>query len=400
MPVNTPAPNFALLAALDMRNYSAVEIFQRSSTARIMPTFSTGSGVYEDTLFFLNNRESSSTVYGTGQLLTSATFGTASSWRIYLNSSDKIVIESNVDFTVTSTGSSDPLGFGSSTVNATLSGSVYIATAVNDWSRGLLELTSMSYQFDEVVGSGAFSFPTVVNDTQDVTTFLRAAETDADDFNLSSLQEIDTAAGSTQITWTLNNNGFIQCHYQASEGDIVWSSTKIRDLLGFSGNESPVSTGGGYSRITASYHSDAVLFPTRPLQSFHLRAENVGQFRRKIGGGYASNFIGSYVTSSINFDLDARLDERDDYQHFANRFIPFIGGGERINLYQNWGDSRRALRTDQIRGSQAAYDSLYSSEQNGERGRLRGSSVTVDYNLIYPTRLHRRVPIQMEIEHL
>lgn len=400
MPVNTPAPNFALLAALDMRNYSAVEIFQRSSTARTMPTFSTGSGVYEDTLFFLNNRESSGTVYGSGQLATSATFGSVSSWRIYLNSSDKIVIESNVDFTVTSTGSSDPLGFGSSTVNATLSGSVYIATAVNEWSRGLLELTSMSYRLDEVGGgAGSFSFPTLVNDVQDVTTFLRAAETDADDFNLSSLQEIDTAAGSTQITWGLNDDGFVQCHYKTTEGDIVWSSTAIRDLLGFSGNESPV-VGALYSKLTASYHSDAVLFPTRPLQSFHLRAENVGQFRRKIGGGYASNFIGSYVTSSINFDLDARLDERDDYQHFANRFIRFIGGGERINLYQNWGDSRRALRTDQIRGSQAAYDSLYTSEQNGERGRLRGSSVTVDYNLIYPTRLHRRVPVQMEIEHL
>ena len=227
MPVNTPAPNFALLAALDMRNYSAVEIFQRSSTARTMPTFSTGSGVYEDTLFFLNNRESSSTFYGSGQIATLSTFGLVSSWQIFLNSNDKIVIQSNVDFTVTSTGSSDPLGFGSSTVNATLSGSVYIATAPNDWARGLLELTSMSYRLDEISGAGSFSFPTLVNDTQDVTTFLRAAETDADDFNLSSLQEIDTAAGSTQITWALNDSGFIQCHYQASEGDIVWSSTAL-----------------------------------------------------------------------------------------------------------------------------------------------------------------------------
>ena len=399
MPVNTPAPNFALLASLDMRTYSATEIFQRSSTARTMPTFTTGEGVYEDTLFFLNNRESSGSIYGTGQLITSATFGSPSSWRIYINSSDQIVIESNVDFTVTSIGSSDQLGFGSSTVNAVLSGSVYIATASTDWSRGLLELSSMSYRIDEVSGSDTFTFASTTPDIQDVTTFLRAAESDADDFSLSSLQEIDTAAGSTQITWSLNNDGFIQSHYKTSEGDLVWSSTAIRDLLGFSGNESPV-VDGTYSRLTASYHSDAVLFPSRPLQGYHLRAENVGQFRRKIGGSYASNFIGSYVTSNITFDLDARLDERDDYQHFANRFIRYIGGGERINLYQDWGDSRRSLRTDQIRGSQVAYDSLYTSEQNGERGRLRGSSITVNYDLLYPTRLHRRVPVSMEIEHL
>jgi hypothetical protein len=364
-----------------------------------MPTFTTGEGVYEDTLFFLNNRESSGSIYGTGQLITSATFGSPSSWRIYINSSDQIVIESNEDFTITSIGSSDQLGFGSSTVNAVLSGSVYIATASTDWSRGLLELSSMSYRIDEVVGSDTFTFPSTTPDIQDVTTFLRAAESDADDFSLSSLQEIDTAAGSTQITWSLNNDGFIQSHYKTSEGDLTWSSTAIRNLLGFSGNESPV-VDGTYSRLTASYHSDAVLFPSRPLQGYHLRAENVGQFRRKIGGSYASNFIGSYVTSNITFDLDARLDERDDYQHFANRFIRYIGGGERINLYQDWGDSRRSLRTDQIRGSQVAYDFLYTSEQNGERGRLRGSSITVNYDLLYPTRLHRRVPVSMEIEHL
>ena len=126
----------------------------------------------------------------------------------------------------------------------------------------------------------------------------------------------------------------------------------------------------------------------------------MGQSRRKIGGGYVSNSIGSYVVSDLRFDLDALLDESDDYKHFSNRFLPLVAPGERINFYQGWGDSRRSLRTAEIVGSQAAYDLLYTSEDNGDQGRIRGSLLTSDFDLSYPTRLRRRVPVSLEIEHL
>lgn len=397
MPSNLVAPDFALLTSLDMRTYSGLDIFTRNSTARTMPTFSTGQGIYEDLLFFLNNRESSSIVSAAGQFSVS-NFG--SSWSMSINANDKVQITSDVDFEVTSTGVSDSLGFGASTVSANQVGSNYIATAPNDWERGLIILDDLTYRIDEVGGSNAFNIPSIIADVQDVTTFIRSSENDLDDFSLSSLQSIDSdAASATDLTWNINDSGFVTCHYRTSEGDLTWNNTSIRNLLGFNGNETPVVS-GTFSRLTASQYSDAVLFPSRPLQSYHSRVENIGQFRRKIGGGYASNHVGSYVTSIINFDIDARLDQKDDYQRFIHKFIPMVGGGERINLYQNWGDSRRTLRTDQIKGNQAEYDLLYTSEQNGERGRLRGSLVTVDYDLIYPTRLHRRVPVNMEIENL
>ena len=380
-----------------MRTYSGQEIFSRSGTARTMPTFSAGQGIYEDLLFFLNNRESSSIVSSNGQFSVS-TF--ASSWEMSINANDKIKITSDLDFTVTSIGTNDFLGFGSSTVSASLISGKYVATAPNDWVRGLIALDEMSYRIDQVIGSNSFNIPAIIADTQDVTTFIRSSINDDDDFDLSSLQSIDSAsANAADITWNINDSGFVSCRYRSSEGDLTWINTSIRNLLGFTGNETPVVS-GTQSRLTASQHSDAVLFPSRPLQSFHSRVENLGQFRRKIGGGYASNHVGCYVSTIINFDLDARLDQKDDYQRFMHKFLPSVGGGERLNLYQNWGDSRRSLRTDQIKGNQAEYDLLYTSEQNGERGRLRGSLVTVDYDLIYPTRLHRRVPVNMEIENL
>ena len=143
-----------------------------------------------------------------------------------------------------------------------------------------------------------------------------------------------------------------------------------------------------------------MLIPSRPYQSHHLKGQNVAQARRLIGGGYVSNHIGTYVTSVLRFDLDALLDSSDDYRHFTDRWVPFCSPGERINFYQGWGDSRRALPSASVNSSQPAYDTLYTSEDNGEYGRVRGSLTTETFDLIYPGRLKRRVPVTLEIEHL
>ena len=400
MPLNNPAPQFALLSAFDLRGLSGQHIFTRGSTAVSLPTYAS-SDIYEDVLFFLNNRESDSAIYGTGQLRSDKTFGDTAQWSITIDKDDKVSITGELPFTINSTGSTDPLGIGSSTVGSVSVGSVYVATAPNDWTRGLIALDDCSYTLNEIGGSfGTFTFPQDKPDIQDITVFLRNSQSDLDDFSISSLSAIDnTAMSSTLITWTITDDGFTQCYYPTSVGDIVWSSTSLRDLLGFTGNESPV-TDGSFERLTSTHKNAGVLLPSRPFQSHHLRVENMGQSRRKIGGGYVSNSIGSYVTSSLTFDLDALLDESDDYKHFSNRFLPLVAPGERINFYQGWGDSRRALRTAQIAGTQQAYDLLYTSEDNGDQGRIRGSINTADFDLSYPTRLRRRVPVSLEIEHL
>lgn len=403
MPLNNPAPQFALLSAWDMRSLSGDQLFTRSGGGAVsMPTFSTGEGVYEDVLFFLNGRGSSSSLKAQGQLEYGGLVGgVGTTWTATINEDDKVEISSDVDFTLTKTGTDDPLGFGSSTLSATLVGSDYVITAPNDWTRGLLDLSDVTYRIDEVGSSDTFNFPLLLSDIQDVSVFIRGHdEGDADDFGLSSLQELDnTAQARTDITWTITDEGFTKCYYPTSKGDVSWTSTTLRDLLGFTGNETPV-VDGSFSRVTSTHKNAGVLLPSRPYQSHHLRVENVGQSRRKIGGGYVSNFIGSYVTSSLAFDLDAILDESDDYRHFTERFLPLVGPGERINFYQGWGDSRRALRTAQVVGSQEAYDLLYTSEDNGDQGRVRGSLVSSDFDLAYPTRLRRRVPVSLEIEHL
>lgn len=400
MPLNNPAPQFGLLTSWDMRSLSSVELFTRPGGAVNMPTFSSGQGIYEDVLFFLNNRESNTSVNGTRQLQTDSTFGLTSSWSITINENDKVVITSDTKFDLVPLGSTDPMGFGNATLTAKAAGANWEVIAPNDWQRGLAELEDTFYRIDEVGGAGTFNFPNNVPDVQDITTFLRLTEGDLDDFSLQSLTELDNAAQSrSDIYWSIDDNGFTHCFYPTSAGAITWSNTTIRDLLGFTGNET-TTTSGSYSRLTSTHKNSGALLPSRPYQSHHLQVQNVGQSRRKIGGGYVTNFVGSYVTSILLFDLDALLDQSDDYRHFTNRFLPLVGPGERINFYQCWGDSRRALRTAQVVGSQEAYDLLYTSEDNGELGRIRASLLTAEYDLAYPSRLQRRVPVSMEIEHL
>lgn len=401
MPLNNPAPNFALLASFDMRGQSEQTVFTRNGNAVALPTYASDSGVFEDVLFFLNGRISSATVNATSNTDNVSTFG--SDWTVSVNSSDRIQISSDTEFTVTYTGITDALGFGSSTVSSVLVGSDYVATAPNDWLRGVVILDDLTYRIDEVGGgSGTFNTPAVNADVQDVPTWLRSSSTsDVDSFGLTSLQALDNSATSTatDITWLINDEGFTQCYYRSSLGDITWNSTAIRDALGFTGDESPV-VDGTIKRLTATYKPHSLLLPSRPYQGHHLRAENVSQSRRKIGGGYVSNYIGTYVSSVLRFDLDALLDSQDDYRHFTDKFLEQCSDGERLNFYQSWGDSRRALITANVNAEQPAYDSLYTSEDNGELGRIRGTLITAQFDLAYPSRLKRRVPVNIEIEHL
>lgn len=400
MPLNNPAPQFGLLTAQDVRDLSATKIFTRGATAVNMPTFSAGEGVYEDAVFLLNARESSLNNSAGGQILASKTFG--GSWSVAINGDDKLELSSDTEFTITKSGTDDPLGFGSSVLSSVLVGSSYVATAVSDWQRGALDLTNTTYTIDEVGGGSAqFTFPDAKLKIQDVSVFVRyRATSDADDFGLKSIEQIDQEAlSSDNITWSITDDGHALCHYLTSLGDITWNSDTMRDKLGFTGDET-TTTSGGFSTLISTHKVEGVLIPSRPFQAHHLRVTNQSQARRLIGGGYVSNHIGSYVTSVIRFDLDALLDAENDYKHFSNRWLPLASMGERVNFYQGWGDSRRSLRTAQITASQEAYDLLYTSEDDGEYGRLRGSMITSELELTYPQGLRRRVPVSMEIEHV
>ena len=405
MPYNNPAPDFALLTSIDATEWSGVELFTRSgasSGAVSFPTFASGAGIFEDAISLLNGRGSNSANQLQAFIQSSSNFGT---WTVSLDSAtDKIIIACNVNFSLTvNSGAFNGLGF---ETDATLTAS---KTAVNDWTRGvhpasIANALSISLTFSDG-GSNTFnvfySLP-----FQDVPVILRTrgAVGDADDVNATDcLEALDQAAqSSSDLVWYLNDSGYVVCEYfDTNVGAITWSSTTFRDRLGFNGTETPVDD-AGFKILTAKNRMPSTLFPSRPVQRSHLRVDQVSQARRLIGGGYVSNFVGSYITSVVNFDLDARLDQIDLYRHFTDKFMPYISSGERINYYQGWGDSRRALiHADVTTSAEDEYTLLFTSEDNGDQGRIRGSLSPIStIDLIYPSDLRRKVPVLMEIEHL
>ncbi len=399
MPLNNPSPNFALLSSFNARTWSNVNVFDRGSNNITLPTFATGEGVFEDVISFLNGRGSDSGFSVTDLLNATAPSVFGSNWSVSINASDKVVISCDIQFKIRFKSGVDVLGVGSSSFSSASTS----FTCPNDWTRGS-EIKTATYAFVDSSDSNLFSFALQgALNAQDLIVAIRERGTtnDVDDVNVTNcLEALDITANSNDyIKWYINDSGHVECMYYNTVSDISWVSTTFRDRLGFSGNESP--SGTTIRTITADYPCPGALYPSRPYQDHHMQTQNVADSRRKIGGGYVSNFIGSYVQSILLFDLDALLDEKDLYRHFTNQFIQYVPPGERINFYQNVGDSRRALITSEVTLNQSAFDLLHTSEDNGNTGRIRASIINTDtINLAYPNRLKRRVPVSFTMEHL
>lgn len=397
MPLNNPSPNFALLSSFNARTWSGINVYDRGSNNITLPTFAIGEGIYEDGVSFLNGRGSDGG-FSTGDLIQAGSaFGT--NWSVTINSSDKVVISCDDSFKIRFKSGSDDLGVGSSSFGAASTS----FTCPNDWTRGS-NIKTAGYEIVDSSDANSFTFNISSGlNSQDIVVAIRERGTtnDIDDVNSTNcLEVLDITANSNDyIKWYINDQGHVECMYYNTVADITWVSTTFRDRLGFSGSET--TSGTVIKTITADHPLPGSLFPSRPYQRHHLQTDTITQARRKIGGGYTSNFVGSYIQSILDFDLDALLDEKDLYRHFTNNFVGYIPSGERINFYQGWGDTRRALITSDIDISQPAYDLLYTSEDNGDQGRIRASVVNNGMiSLAYPNRLRRRVPVSMTLEHL
>ena len=404
MPYNTPAPDFALLSSFNARPWLGVDVVSYGGSNISLPSYTTGQGVYEDGLYFLNGRgvgdTTPSNAMGTfSEALSSlATFN--SSWSVTLTADDRIKITSDALFRVTPLDD-DVLGLGTQTASLT----TFSVTAQTDWTRG--NYAGQRYRFDNLFGTSFDAFRAAENrpwPAQDVIAGLRGRGlADIDDLSPADcLEELIRDQSGTEIRLILNDVGHVEIWYLSS-ASFSWIDTSFRDRLGFSGNELPVAQGSTATdyvqKLTADYPMPGCIFPSRPYQDHHYLVESVTEARRKIGGGYTSNLIGTYTTSLLSYDLDALLDQRDLYRHFTDAFIPNCPNGERINFYQTWGDSRRSLRSALVTSTQPAYDLVYTSEDNGDTGRLRCSLVSASYDLAFGS-LKRRVPVSMRLEHL
>ena len=197
-------------------------------------------------------------------------------------------------FDVAHTAGTDYLGIGSGTVSSVTSGADEIATLPNDWVRGRVQgPTSLT-----ITPSAGAAFTVIIDgEYQDVRVLIRdPGGSDADAVNSTlSLSHTDTTtmslAGLNSVRWLIDEEGFAVVSYPTATLPLVWQSTKLRNLLGFTGNESPTALGGSsiYSRLRASFPCAMVLLPTRPVERHQLSTDTLATARRRLGGGMVSN---------------------------------------------------------------------------------------------------------------
>jgi hypothetical protein len=388
------------MASLDMSGYNSFVGFRGGT--KINGPFDSS---YEDIISFLNGRGFESGYDLNSLLAAAANFG--ASWSIGINADDKIEIKSNNSFRIrfrsssTLDGNADVLGIGTDWVLSSVVSGLDTAVAPSDFIRG--EVVAFAYDIEERISGTASFIYNFTGGAQDLIVALRVRGNGDIDDNQNTLEDADRTAAAAQAgpddtRWYINDSGKV-VNSSITGTALIWDDLNFRNFLGFTGAETTQLI-NGYSVLTASNYCNAVLMPSRPYQRHHLSVENVAQARRKIGGGYVSNRINNYITSILDFDLDARLDLIDLYQHFINKFLPYVSRGERINFYQVVGDSRRMMIAADANEEQPAHDLIFTSSRNGFEGRIRGSLVTDQFNLAFPRNLRRRVPVSLRIEHL
>ena len=193
MPYNTPAPDFALLAAFDARPWSAVDVVSYNGVNITMPTFSAGEGVYEDGVYFLNGRgvgdNTPSRAMGTftDALSTLATFNL--SWSVTLTADDRVKVTSDDVFTVAPLDD-DVLGLVSQT--AVADGLNFSVTGSAEWTRG--NYRGERYQFGDTFGTTFDAFRELANrpwPAQDIVAGMRErGSADLDDLSPTNCLEV------------------------------------------------------------------------------------------------------------------------------------------------------------------------------------------------------------------
>ena len=399
MPSLDSAPNFALMTAVDLRDLSGETLFQRSATNISITMAST---IYADMVDFLNGYSATQTILDTIEYQATATGSpTAGTWAMGIDGDDLIYIQADDPFDIDHDTGTDYMGIGSATISAALVGVKYVATMPNNWIRGRV---AGPWSFVLTPSAGSPFTVTIDGEYQDLRVALRdpGGEGDADDGNATlSLSYIDTStmslSGLNSIRWLIDEDGFVVVSYPSSVADLSWSSTALRNLLGFTGSETSTTViGSNYERLKATFPCATVLIPTRPVERHQLSIETMATRRRLLGGSMVANKLGTYTRSRVDFFVDAAADERDLYQHFVERFAPYTGPGQALTYYGEWGDSRRHSAPANI-AVNGFYTQLYTIQD--ERGRYIGRLMESTFDLNYPTRIRRRVPLSVTIEH-
>jgi hypothetical protein len=398
-------PLAAIGVEFDARSWSGSNLYNRGGAFVAFPTFTpnTTEGIYQDLIDLLNgfgspagtdlNKEAQNlwlTISGAP-----GTFGMG-----IASTSGKLAFVSTLTaWSISANANNAFWGLPTAGVGPIAPGVVY--EAPDDFSRGNFNDKWITITPTAFPG---FSVPAQPKKIQNMVVAQREVSVvaDADDMNpLTNLEYLDNAIYSPVnkvIRWGLTDDGYV--YYSVPTGSgigaIAWASTTFRDALGFSGNETVDNTTiNNVDLWVADYRSPYFYLPSRPLINQVRTQTQVTATARATDGRWGSNNVGSYGEWEIEFYVDGPIDSEDQHRHFLDKFLPVLTHGKRCNLYQEWGDTRRA----KFLPNDGKFSELWNPTANGYRGRLllrlhpdSGDSYTVSW----PQQLRRRAPFSLK----
>lgn len=399
MPALNDSPLFAMLTEVDRRASVGLAVFNRG----VGNTVLSATQFFGDELDELNGR--GRRPGQTAQDYIDAQFG-GGNITITLNTNDKVQLTALVG-TVAVAARADNAVFGFSTAGH---GAAVTIAAPNEWQRGNTFNAQLSITHNV---AGTFDFPGVPYAVHSIPYLFRERGVigDIDDNHATDcIEDLDQSANGGRCSWGIDSIGRVWTAYDpATHGDVVWvgAGDGVSDYLGFTRSatapEAPVDILPGAGAVTAirvltaTFPCAGVLCPTRQWVDLTNRSLATAQGIRLTSGAVASSRTATHRAWSLRYFVDGPADERDLSTHFVEQWLPLCTPGERMTIYQQWLEPRRAIHN---RGSarifvsnDPQYTTLHTPERDGRQGRLllyRDPADPNDVTLAWGQRMMRR----------
>jgi hypothetical protein len=397
----------ALAAEFDARQWAGSVLFTRNAGA-ISVSGPSDWGVFGDILDLLTGRGSGALpAVDTVNIANRAEAVTGTPVVATITADDRVSLRfTGATSVVLAAGAGNSLwGYdpaGQASVSDGLGNQLLIATST--WPRGNQVLTAI----DLTRGGSSGSLPKPGITVHSLLDSLRSwGSADADDLNpTGNLSALDfTAAGGDEVRWGVTADGHVFCSRAVSGySDVTWVSTSFRDALGFTGLETEVIV-SGYGTTTATYPCAGLLTPSRPFDTIDRGQQTrFGASLASNGGAYVTTWL-DRVTYGVAMLLDGPADRIDRQDHALRKVLPAMPPGARVTVYQDWGDYRRSVRAADTSNPAVAprvapYSALYTSQRDGEYGRLlcrRDPGESGALVAAWPDRIKRRLPVTMQV---
>jgi len=382
MPGTNLSPSAALLAAVDWSGYAGDTVFTRSVSGAV--ALDSGVGAFDDILDALNGYGSRTGLADQDlQSVLDAAWlvaGGLGNITVGIDENDRVWIECDgEDFTVTTSIQLPAKVLGIPNGTAATGSGPWRATGTSEWVRDQFYFCAIRL---DGATSGASAIAVVYPYCHSVPTLIRRrdeADVDGRTSQVLTLEDADNDAGGIDaIRWGINAAGHVWTSYpSATAGDITaWNSTAIRDLLGFTGDESPVPLfvpGGGWYILTADNPCDYILSLGRGLAQYERARVQTGTATELTDGAITSVTHRDVLAWDVAFFVTGAASSLDRESHYVSRFLPRVPPGGGVTVYPDWPCEHRRYREPRVyAATDPGYSKTHTTQAAGRRGRMRG----------------------------